>query len=435
MCGWLRRVIGAAANSGVFEVRLDGMLDEEIVADSPKDTDQSFMTSSEHEELRLLRERCRDQAEEIRRLTDPGYQILDGFVRLCPYLEQVLGQRFILAVSKEFDYRHDPDRELLDRNSNEAKTNDPSYRGFRDVFRSGHGIRLVHSHISANQSVYQTTPSGEKVPMQEYLMPPSMRAGGLEIASDHRTAMYSAIDTGAPVSAAVPAQVLGVPLYSQAFPVFDAEGVLVGGVSFAVDISAVLDMAAELANIEGRDEDAQLDTLRSLLDSELSRVSTAARDARERSDTSLKWAQDIKERGAVVLDIAEQLNVLAINTAIEASKVGANGKGVSVIASKMKELSIRTSQSVREIDRQTVSLSAASDDTRKNSELVFSGASELLKEMSVLSEVSAEIGEQKKRLMLLVHGSLSSMFHRHEDIDRILKLVDREQTGMRDKAR
>lgn len=381
------------------------------------------MSEFEPDELEQLRVTCREQEARIRRLSDPGHKVIDGFIGLCPYLEQVLGQRFILAVSREFDYLQDPDRDVLDRNMNTARTADPSYRSFRDTFREGYGIRLVHSHISAQQAIYQTTRSGERVSMQDYLMPPGMQAGGLEIASDHRTAMYAAIETGAAVSTAVPAHVLGVPLYSQAFPVFDAEGVLIGGVSFAVDISSVLEMASELGRIEGRDEDTQLETLRNLLDGELSRVSTAALTARERSASSLKAAQIIQEHSGEVLDIAEQLHVLAINTAIEASKVGTHGKGVGVIASKMKELATRTSGSVQNIDTQTDSLRGSSEVTRDSSDQVAGGATELLKEMSVLSEVSSEISEQKKRLMHLVHGSLSSMFHRPEDREKILELL------------
>ncbi|MBF0110039.1 MAG: hypothetical protein HQL76_12775 [Magnetococcales bacterium] len=76
--------------------------------------------------------------------------------------------------------------------------------------------------------------------------------------------------------------------------------------------------------------------------------------AEKRMDSIHRLGAAIQEIGQVmasIRDIADQTNMLALNAAIEAAGAGESGKGFSVVANEVKDLSRKTHQATVEIDR------------------------------------------------------------------------------------
>ena len=356
-----------------------------------------------------------------------GIDVLDAFALVTPLLGKVIGRPFAMTAAREFDYRTDPDAAKLDEARNRYRAGMGSdYEDFRDVYREGHGIRVVFAHFSMVDDYMMAAPGGGRTSMRQFILPPGMTAGGIEIASSARTAMFHAVKGSQPYSTVLSAEVLGAPLLSYAFPVFDDYGVLVGGVSFGIDLSGTMSTAMQLRGIIGAHDDAALRSLSGLLEEELGKASASALQIRRQAEHSQSLARTIRDRGARIADIAAELQVLAINTAIEATKVGGQGKGVGVIAKKMKEISEFTTKTVEEITRDGAELEQGAAAAVQTTLALHAGASVMQDESVILATTAERLLAQKQEMEKLVEASVESVAHTKENLEAIYRLLPRE---------
>ena len=374
------------------------------------------------DELEAENETLRQKADDPL-LTDSGYQLLRGFELVPPYLDEVIGRPFMMTVASEFDYREAPDARQLDaRRDTIAAREGESFHNFRDEFRPKCSFRAKSFY--ATHDYYMNTPKG-RMTMREFIFPSDLESG-VEITSQFRSALYLALHHRSLQSAVLPSNVFGAPLLSYAFPVFDGKGVPIGAVSFSNDISHVVEIARELNRVVADESDQLLEQLANTLKDGLSGVRSGVETVRDHANSSRKAAKHIRRKGQDVTEIAEQLKMLALNTAIEASKVGGKGDGVSVIADRMRSISESTRVALEDIHNTTSDLEQSSRSVVSRAEELDTSSAHMLEESSVLFDTSMSLSSQKDKLTSLVRASIEEITENKDDLKAVFDLISEE---------
>lgn len=122
--------------------------------------------------------------------------------------------------------------------------------------------------------------------------------------------------------------------------------------SLATVSSSAEELAASIRSIS-----AEMNTSLSATDDAVN----AGHDAQQKIDSLSHSVERIGEVAAVISDIAEQTNLLALNATIEAARAGEAGKGFAVVASEVKSLANQTAKSTDEISTQIAEIQASTN--------------------------------------------------------------------------
>jgi len=122
----------------------------------------------------------------------------------------------------------------------------------------------------------------------------------------------------------------------------------------------------------------------------MNRISASVMESARTIETLGKSSDEIGEIIAVIYDIADQTNLLALNAAIEAARAGEQGRGFAVVADEVRKLAERTTKATKEIASMIKSIQSDTDGAVKS---MSAGTEEVEKGVSLVNQAGGSLDQ------------------------------------------
>ena len=136
----------------------------------------------------------------------------------------------------------------------------------------------------------------------------------------------------------------------------------------------------------------------------IEKISKSTNETAAMVDALGRSSNRIGEIIAVINDIADQTNLLALNAAIEAARAGEQGRGFAVVADEVRKLSERTTKATKEIAGM---IKTIQHDTSMAMEAMEEGGGEVEEGLGLVQDAEAALGVIVSRV-----GQVSEMVRR-----------------------
>ncbi|MDX8045547.1 HAMP domain-containing methyl-accepting chemotaxis protein [Gracilibacillus sp. S3-1-1] len=170
---------------------------------------------------------------------------------------------------------------------------------------------------------------------------------------------------------------------------------------------------------------------------QMGRIHSIVQDAVEKVRGLDGQTKEISTLVAVIKDIADQTNLLALNAAIEAARAGEHGKGFAVVADEVRKLAEQVGESVSDITRIVGNIQGEStnvtESLEQGYEQVEAGSTQIEKTGETFKQINQAVNEMVSS-MQTVTSNLSEMASSSEamtsSVEEIASISEESAAGV-----
>ena len=220
--------------------------------------------------------------------------------------------------------------------------------------------------------------------------------------------LYQAMQTRKRVVVEVPKEVYGIPYVAISMPIIDDAQQVIGAIVVHESLerkNALLTTSEQLSNSAN-----QLSASIQSIFAQAEELPTSGKTLTSLSAEAEKQVGETDNIVRFIKDVASQTNLLGLNAAIEAARVGEQGRGFSVVAEEVRKLAVNSAssamqitqtlqhinQSIEKISLQISHVESVSDNQAATIQLLTAHSQELAAMSASLRTLAADFQESNK---------------------------------------
>jgi len=204
----------------------------------------------------------------------------------------------------------------------------------------------------------------------------------------------------------IPEHIYGFPIIASAYPIYDEQGAVIGALA----------TAESYENTQRLEEGMQV--MNGITQQLVDMVQTVAAHAEELTATSenimsntrqtVENSSEITKTVGFIQEISNQTNLLGLNAAIEAARVGEAGAGFGVVAAEVRKLSVSTKDASANIAATLRSVQESILQLERDFEQIAQSSQEQAVLVTDFMNVIEQLNESNNNMKSFIEGLISS---------------------------
>jgi len=203
---------------------------------------------------------------------------------------------------------------------------------------------------------------------------------------------YDAMQMRKRVVRRVDDSVWGLPFIAAGLPVFDEEGQVIGSITVQESVARQDNLRKAAANLS--DHVNHLAGATEEITAQAEEVAAVVKTLAAMTAESEQRTRDTEQVLNLIRTIAGQTNLLGLNAAIEAARVGDAGRGFGVVAEEIRKLAATSGESVNKIDAVIKAIRADSARTLtevRHIEEIISQVTQAISSIAATAQATADL--------------------------------------------